>query len=172
MAEDLRRCIASIKLYADRIIVVEGLFGHHWRTGPDFENPYSSDGTFEAAQELGCEVTHSHGLWQCEQRDLYLKGKEGDVYFLIDADMTLEGSLDKNEMLHGGGNVWACWVEDPDGNRQISPIWASRHIGAKVHHAPGNIRVDGYGKLMDASYPGGRVLTTCYLKHYNMRGRK
>lgn len=171
MAEDLRRCVASIKPYADRIIVVEGLFGGHWRSGENYKSDYSTDGTFEVAQELGCEVIHSHGLWQNEQRDLYLQGKEGDVYFLIDADMTLEGILNKDEILYSDINVWSCWVEDPDGNRQISPIWVHRHIGEKPHHAPGNILIDGYGKLMDGTYPNGAILTTCYLKHYNMRGR-
>jgi hypothetical protein len=171
MAAYLPRCIASIRPYADRIIVVEGLFAAHWRSGDAYSALHSSDGTVAVAEALGCEVLVSDGLPQHRQRDLYLIGKEGDVYFSIDADMTLEGVLDKQELLYGDGCVWSVWVHDPDDNRQISPIWVSRHIGAQPHHTMGNLRVDGYGRLMDGTYPNHRILTECYLKHYNLRGR-
>jgi len=170
MASDLRRCVASIKPYADRIIVVEGLFGKHWRKGANYQSDYSTDNTYQTALELGCEVIHCHGLLQNEQRDLYLRGREGDVYFVIDADMTLEGTLDKQAMLYGEFDHWAAYVEDPNGKRNIF-LWAYRHIGTQPRHHSGNILEDGYGKLMDGSYPKGDILTNIYLKHYNMQGR-
>jgi hypothetical protein len=169
MAPELRRCVESIKPYADRIIVVEGRFGKHWRTGEKFKSPHSTDGTAQVAEELGCEVILSQDLPQHEQRDLYLKGREGDVYFIIDADMTLEGVLPKQQMLYGKENVWAFWVTDPDGYRYIM-VLANRHIGPKVTHNTGQLRVDGYGRLMDGTYPGAVTLTACSVRHHNIRG--
>lgn len=166
MAESLRRCIASIQPYADRIVVVEGRFGNHWR---EFKTAHSVDGTAEAAQQLGCEVVQCHDLPQHRQRDLYLKGKEGDVYFLIDADMTLEGTLNKQEILYGDGAVWSIKCFDPDGYT-TSLLSLNRHLNGGCNHSVGGIRRDGEGRLMDGTYPNHKKLTSCWFKHYNVRG--
>ena len=166
MANSLRRCVESIKPYADRIIVVEGRFGNHWRYGA---TPHSVDDTAKVAKQLGCEVILCHDLPQHKQRDLYLKGKDGDVYFVIDADMTLMGDLPKQEILYGDGNVWSIRCVDPDGYT-TSMLCLNRHLNGGCHHSVGGIRVDGKGWLMDGTYPNHKKLTSCWLKHHNMRG--
>jgi len=166
MADHLRKCVGSIKPYADRIIVVEGRFGNHWRS---FPTAHSVDDTAEVAQRLGCEVILSHDLPQHRQRDLYLKGREGDVYFVIDADMTLRGVLDKQELLYGDGNVWSVRCVDPDGYA-TSVLCVNRHLNGGCSHSVGSIRRDGVGRLMDGTYPNHEKLTSCWLKHYNFRG--
>jgi hypothetical protein len=169
MAYHLRKCVESIKPYADRIIVVEGRFGEHWRSGANFATPHSVDGTAEVAQQLGCEVIRSHDLVQHQQRDLYLKGVEGDVYFVIDADMTLEGTLGKQGILYGDGNVWSVQCVDPDGHT-ASVLCVNRHLNGGCSHSVGGIRLDGAGRLMDGTYPNHKKLMGCWLQHYNMRG--
>lgn len=169
MADHLRKCVASIKPYADRIIVVEGRFGNHWRKGQGFSTPHSVDDTVEAAEKLGCEVLLCHDLPQHKQRDLYLQGSDGDVYFLIDADMTLEGVLHKHSLLYGVGNVWSVSYADPDGYTS-SVLCVNRHLNGGCSHSVGGIRMDGAGRLMDGTYPNHEKLTSCWLRHYNMRG--
>jgi len=164
MAKTLPKCLDSIKPYADRIVVVEGRFGKHWRTGPQFSTPHSVDDTVQIARNYGCEIILAHDLPQHLQRDLYLVGEEGDVYFVIDADQVLEGEFDKNEVLNSDVNVWGVWNHDHGGKPELW-LWIRRHVGAHPRHNVGQLLIDGYGRLMDGTYPKYRLVEKFWLHH-------
>jgi len=168
MAKTLPQCLESIKPYADRIVVVEGRFSKHWRTGPEFNTPHSTDDTVAVAEKYGCEIILSADLPQHLQRDLYLVGQEGDVYFVIDADQVLEGEFDKDEILSSDVNVWGVWnhghSDKPDGKPELW-LWIRRHIGEKPHHNVGQLLIDGYGRLMDGTYPSYSLVEKFWLRH-------
>lgn len=100
----LRQSLESVKPYADRIVVVEGRYAQFAGTN------HSTDATVEIALEYVDEVIRSSGLPQHLQRDLYLRGREGDFYFIIDGDEILRGRFPKEQILAGPWDVYAVEV--------------------------------------------------------------
>lgn len=176
-AGTIGRTIESVKPYADEVVVVEGRFkyvpGYSKAEHPREAPTRSTDSTAELARSLGATVIQPpEPLLQPKQRDLYLRGRPGDVYWVIDADMILEGIVNKEEMLNGPDNVWGVWryerAEDyrTSGVLQFWP-WIRRHVGEQVMHSIGQLQIDGFGRLMDATYPGYRAvpINEFWLRH-------
>ena len=166
-AEALRRAIASAKDVADRIVVVEGRFAD--KPGDSIR---SIDETAEVAREMGAEVIQPQDTKpQPEQRDLYLVGKQNDWYLVLDSDETLEGTFPKSEILASPMSSYQIVIK---GSKSWSPypvptIRLYRHIGENPgpHHNPGQLLVDGSGRLQDATHPEGfgGILEGCWLQH-------
>lgn len=158
----LPKCLNSIKPHADRIIVVDGRF--RGRSGLTVG---SWDHTRQIALLEGCEVIQSGGLPQHKQRDLYLLGRPGDFYFIIDSDEFFEGRFDKEAILSARHNCYALWIRNPLGFYPSATMTLRiyRHIGQKPSHNEGQLLKDGYGQLMDATYPGYTFTDDFWLQH-------
>jgi len=157
----LEQCIRSVRPYADEIIVVEGRFRN--REGP----LHSTDLTLAIADRYACRVIDGRGLPQNEQRDLYLVGKPGDFYFVIDSDEVLEGEFDRDSVLGGPYDVYGVWIKKPEGGEWVT-LRLYRHVadqGHRPHHNPGQLLIDGYGKLMDATHDNYVFATKWWLRH-------
>jgi len=163
-AEKLEKAIGSVKGVADKIVVVEGKFS-------DSPGAYvrSVDKTADIARDLGAELIQPHiPLPQPQQRDLYLIGEPGDVYLVLDSDEVLQGVFPKQDILKGTPSCYAVWIEGPLhwSPRPQLTLRVYRHISGTPHHNPGQILVDGEGRLMDGTHPGfGGILGTCKLQH-------
>ena len=158
----LPKCLESISPHADRIIVVDGRF-----RGREGVTVCSTDHTRIIAIHSGCEVIRAGGLPQHEQRDLYLLGRQGDFYFVVDSDEVLEGKFDKQAILNGPHNCYALWIRNPQGiyPSATMTLRVYRHIGEKPSHNEGQLLKDGYGQLMDATYQGYTFTDDFWLQH-------
>ncbi len=160
-ADTLKTSLESIKPYADRIVLVEGRF--KGRDGP----PHSTDDTIAIAQEYEAEIVNCQDLPQDKQRDKYLDGKPDDFYFILDGDEALEGDFQKSEVLSARFNCYALWIRNQPGTYPSATMTLRlyRHIGTRPHHNPGQLLIDGHGKLMDGSYPEATHIDTFWLRH-------
>ncbi len=160
----LAKTLESIKPYADKIVVVDGRF-----LGREGSEPGSTDATLSIAEGFGCQIIKSAELPQYRQRDCYLVGKTGDMYFIVDSDEVLQGSFDKEALLNGVYDCYAIWVKGdyPGCGGLTNRIY--RHIegpnGEKPRHSEGQILIDGLGRLMDGSHPGHSMMDSFWLWH-------
>ena len=166
-AKALRRAITSVQLVADRVVVVEGRF---------IDKPGGSirsiDGTAEVASEMGAEVIQPPDAKpQPEQRDLYLLGKPNDWYLVLDSDETLQGAFPKQDVLASNMSSYQLVIKGPSSwsPYPVPTIRLYRHIGENPgpHHNPGQLLVDGFGRLQDATHPDGfgGILEACWIEH-------
>ena len=164
-AGSLRQAIASVQLVADRVVVVEGRFID--KRGDSIR---SIDGTAEVAREMGAEVIQPQAAKsQPEQRDLYLLGKPNDWYLILDSDETLQGTFPKQDVLASHMSSYQLVIKGPPSwsPYPVPTIRLYRHIGEKPHHNPGQLLVDGFGRLQDATHPDGfgGILEACWIEH-------
>ncbi len=163
-ARAIRQALQSVKGVADRVVVVEGKF--EGREG----HVRSTDETAQIAEDVGAEVIQPHTpSVQPEQRDKYLVGQPGDVYLVIDSDEALRGEFPKDKVLNGKAASYQIQIRGPASwsPYPINTIRVYRHIGEKPHHNPGQLLIDGEGRLMDGTHPNGfgGVLEGCWLEH-------
>jgi len=161
----LPRAIESVRGIADRVVVVEGRFED--TPGADTR---SSDRTAEIAKRYGSELIQPQTpLPQPQQRDLYIVGKPGDVYLVLDSDEILEGIFPKRAILTGTSASYQVMIEGPRhwSAYPVATIRVYRHIGEKPRHNPGQLLIDGEGRIMDATHPSGfgGILQGCHLRH-------
>lgn len=165
----LRKSLESVKPYADRIIIVEGRFKNHWRPTREL---HSTDGTIEIARKYADELILAGDLVQHKQRDLYLKGGEGDYYFIVDGDEELctkfnEVSPEKaycfKKML-SRSEVWAVPVFRNGRFEQLCLRIFKHKPG--IHHNVGQCPlIDDKGCLMDAANYHVAKAETFWLNH-------
>jgi hypothetical protein len=152
--------LASVKPYADRIIVVEGRFSD-WAYDRK-PAPFSTDRTREIAESMADTVIHDvTDRPQHEVRDQYLLGEEGDFYFVIDSDEVLEGNFDKEAVLGGPYDSYGMPLKPGEG----LVIRLYRHIGERPRHSLGQLLIDGRGRLMEGTHPGFTMQTGFWLRH-------
>ena len=79
--ELIERALESLSEIVDRIVIVDGRYAEF----PNHEGDFSTDGTLEIAMRYG-EVYIAPPVPEPEKRNMYLRGKPGDIYFHLDAD--------------------------------------------------------------------------------------
>jgi len=167
-----RRSLKSVKPFADRIIVIEGRF---------LENPHggstknSTDRTVEIAREFTDEIIVAGDLPQHIQRDLYLKGRDRDFYFIIDADEVLHCGVDSlhNLILAGDYDVYAVSVMREVERPTARQSFALEQLCLRVFAHKSGIRhnvgqcplIDDKGKLMDGSNYDVKEAKLFWLEH-------
>jgi len=143
-ADFIRKSLDSVLPFADRIVVVEGRI-----KGYPFESEYSTDGTLDILDEYSdkCNLVriHAKDLTQQEMRDLYLCGKEGDTYFILDGDEVLETEQNIKEQIKKGIVYW-LWSVDAITQKRQTAIRVFPHIPGIRHHPS----IGGAGYLVDA----------------------
>lgn len=136
-ADLLPGCLDSLVGKADRIILVDGRIA----TFPG-DGVGSDDSTVDIAKSYGIEVIQSDKAWPDEitMRNQYLKGKDGDWYFMIDADETLLTPLPYPDDLPANAMAYKVELRMLHSyNEVICPVRLFRHVGhmeyRDVHHA-------------------------------------
>ena len=89
-------CLASVKPYVDEIVLVEGRIAEM-----PGEGARSTDKTLAFARAFCTQVVTQVAPWPDEQtmRNQYLVGRDGDWYFVIDADEMLLTPLPRPDQL-------------------------------------------------------------------------
>lgn len=109
-------CLESLVGQVDEVVVVDGAFEHY-----PHEVARSTDATRAIAEAYGCRWVATPGgkPWvnQVAKRNAYLVGKEGDWYFVIDADERVQGKLP----LLQTGHHYAFMVHTWQGTRAWTP---------------------------------------------------
>lgn len=80
----IERALSSLSKVTDKIVVVDGRYSEF-----PCEGDISTDGTLELARKYA-EVIISEPCSEPEKRSKYFIGKEGDIYFQLDADEEIE----------------------------------------------------------------------------------
>lgn len=99
-ASFLRRSLAALRRQVDILVCVDGAYAEFPAYGP---GPVSTDGSVEVAAEcadiliLPPAAGGVRRPWPDEiaKRSSYLVGREGDWYFVVDADEVVEGEVDR-----------------------------------------------------------------------------
>lgn len=89
-------CLESLRSHVDELVVVEGRIDEMPGVGA-----HSIDATAFIARRYGATVIQAGKPWPDEQtmRSQYLRGKDGDWYFVMDADEVLITPLPRPESL-------------------------------------------------------------------------
>lgn len=171
MASTLRASLESIKPYADRILIVEGRFKpEDTRPNPKYREyltPHSVDETIEIASEFTDEIILFEDLPQHKARDKYLLGKNGDYYFILDADWILKGKLDKEMILEGKYSVYGVNRYCRDGSFEQYALLIFKHQDG-IKHSIGQLPlIDSEGNLMDSTNYEVKPISQFWITHQN-----
>lgn len=138
--------------WCDKVCVVDGSYKGFPEQG------LSTDNTLTIAEDMGCEIALAPvGISQVEKRNLYLIGKRGDYYVVLDADEVWHGKLKESELAD------TAYCVRHIGEHALPPtIRVFRH-GVKYKHVHNQL----YYRNVLLKESQCKVLQTVYIEHFH-----